>query len=209
MPDRRIWAKFAQDMPDHPKIGMLSDAAFRCLIEAVLYSRRQLTDGFIEQRYATKHWAADALEELCHNHPDRPSLSLGEDESGQVGYVIHDYAEHQDTAAVVAARRERNAANGAKGGAPAHRRVSEAGLSPAMAALARAKHLDPPVIVAAIATHVQLDVTPDQAITIAVDVLHRAHNPPKRPQSYVLAAIKQHPDEIRSDIDTITPERQD
>ena len=35
--DIRLYAKFTLDFSDHPKIMPLSDAAFRCLIEATLW----------------------------------------------------------------------------------------------------------------------------------------------------------------------------
>lgn len=109
--DDRIWGKFAVDMPDNPKILPLSDKAFRCLIEATLYSRRMLTDGFLASRLAVAKWGVDALQELASNDPERPSLVEVDG-----GWQIRDYADHQDTRAEVEARRERARIAGSSGG---------------------------------------------------------------------------------------------
>lgn len=117
--DDRIWAKFAVDMPDNPKILPLSDAAFRCLIEATLYSRRLTTDGFLASRLAVAKWGVEALQELCQNDAEKPSLIEVDG-----GYLIHDFGEHQETKAEIEAKRSRNRANGAKGGQARAKRVA-------------------------------------------------------------------------------------
>lgn len=109
--DRRLYGKFTLDFPDHPKIAILSDAAFRCLVEATLWSRKQQTDGVLARRYAVAKWSLDVLHELCANDDENPSLIEQER-----GWVIHDYAEHQDTKADIEARQERNRIAGQKGG---------------------------------------------------------------------------------------------
>jgi hypothetical protein len=109
--DRRLYAKFTLSFPSHPKILILSDTAFRCLVEATLWSREQEKDGFLARRLALAKWSLDALQELCLNDPDNPSLIEREE-----GWYIHDYAEHQETKADIEARRERNRVNGQKGG---------------------------------------------------------------------------------------------
>lgn len=109
--DERIWARFVVDMPDNPKILPLSDAAFRCLIEATMYSRRLMTDGFLASRLALAKWGPEALQELCANDAEKPSLVEVEG-----GYLIRDFAEHQETRAEIEKRRERLRANGRKGG---------------------------------------------------------------------------------------------
>lgn len=117
--DDRIWAKFAVDMPDNPKVLPLSDAAFRCLIEATLYSRRLTTDGFLASRLAVAKWGVEALQELCQNDAEKPSLIEVDG-----GYLIHDFGEHQETKAEIEAKRSRNRANGAKGGQARAKRVA-------------------------------------------------------------------------------------
>lgn len=117
--DDRIWAKFAVDMPDNPKVLPLSDAAFRCLIEATLYSRRLTTDGFLASRLAVAKWGVEVLQELCQNDAEKPSLIEVDG-----GYLIHDFGEHQETKAEIEAKRSRNRANGAKGGQARAKRVA-------------------------------------------------------------------------------------
>lgn len=112
--DQRLYGKFTLNFPNHPKIAILSDAAFRCLVEATLWSREQERDGWLARRYAVARWGLEALQELCQNDAEKPSLVEGLD--GFDGWYIHDYDEHQETKADVEARRERNRINGQKGG---------------------------------------------------------------------------------------------
>ncbi|QAU07149.1 replication initiation protein [Gordonia phage Asapag] len=111
MKDARLYAKFTLDFPDSHKVMPLSDAAFRCLVEATLWSRKQLTDGLLPSRYAVAKWGLDVLQELMQNDPSNPSLI-----EVQGGYQIRDFAEHQDTKADIEARRQRNKEAGRKGG---------------------------------------------------------------------------------------------
>lgn len=105
--DRRLYAKFDIGMDEHAKIMLLSDAAFRALFESTLYSRRQLTDGFLDGRVVARKWGAEVAAELTSNDPERPSWKVVEG-----GYEIHDFAEHQTTTADIEAKREA----GRKGG---------------------------------------------------------------------------------------------
>ena len=109
--DNRLFGKFGLDFPDHPKILPLSDAAFRCLVEATLWSRKQMTDGLLARRYAVAKWGVDVLAELSTNDPENPSLIESEE-----GWMLHDFAEHQDTRAEIEARSARNKAAGRRGG---------------------------------------------------------------------------------------------
>lgn len=116
--DRRLYAKFDIGMDEHPKILALSDAAFRALIESTLYCRRQLTDGFIDDRILSKRWSMDIVQELSSNDPERPSWIKVDG-----GYQIHDFAQHQTTTADIQAKRDAGRAGGlskaSKGVAPA------------------------------------------------------------------------------------------
>jgi len=105
--DRRLYARFDIGMDEHPKVALLSDAAFRALIESTMYARRQLTDGFLDGRIVGKKWGADVAEELTHNDPDKPSWS-----KVTGGYQIHDFGEHQTTTTDIAAKREAGRAGG-------------------------------------------------------------------------------------------------
>lgn len=122
--DDRLYFKVTLDFPDHAKILPLSDAAFRCLIEAIAYSRKHLTDGFLARRYALARWAPETLAELCENDPVKPSLFERQD-----GWHIHDYDEINDTAAEVETRRERNRQAGKQGGLAKAKRAASKSLS--------------------------------------------------------------------------------
>ena len=123
--DRRLYARFDIGMDEHAKIMLLSDAAFRALFESTLYSRRQLTDGFLDERIVTRKWGLDVASELSTNDPERPSWIKVDG-----GWMIHDFAEHQVTSADIQAKREA----GRKGGlAKAEQKASKP--------VAPAKHL--------------------------------------------------------------------
>lgn len=109
--DARLFAKFALDFPGNPKIMPLSDAAFRCIVEATIWSRDHQTDGFLARRLALASWSLDSLQELCVNDDAKPTLI-----ERQEGWYIRDYAEHQDTKAEIEARRERARTAGQLGG---------------------------------------------------------------------------------------------
>ncbi|WP_353809098.1 hypothetical protein [Agromyces sp. SYSU T00194] len=104
---------FPNDFWQHPKVAPLSDAAFRAFVELNGYSRMQDLDGRVPAGVARRMWAPKVLDELCSNHPERPSLVV----DGDV-FVIWNYAEHQQTRADRDALVEKNRANGRKGGRP-------------------------------------------------------------------------------------------
>lgn len=138
MADKRMWAVLTVEFPDHPKIEVLSDAAFRVLIEMILWSRKHLTDGVVPAGVVAKRWAktqteTDALtqsvtqlltelptqnktplRELLMNDCQNPSLS----QNNNGDFIIHDFLEHQQSKADYTARKARNTANGRKGGRP-------------------------------------------------------------------------------------------
>lgn len=121
--DRRIWARITVDFADSPKVVVLSDAAFRALVEMILWCRRGETDGVIPRVYADRRWgydsyttrstdpdtsrSTDPITELRTNHPERPSLGVNADGD----YVLRDFLEHQDSKEQSDARRARNSAN--------------------------------------------------------------------------------------------------
>lgn len=120
--DRRLYARLDIGFDEHDKIYPLSDAAFRALVEATLYARRQLTDGFLAERMALKRWGEGVLEELSTNDPERPSLVRVEG-----GWQIHDFAEHQTTNADIQAKREA----GSRGGKAKAERMASKPVAPA------------------------------------------------------------------------------
>jgi hypothetical protein len=109
--DQRLYMTFPIEMPEHPKIKPLSDAAFRVIIEINAYSRRLGLDGRIPVNVAKAMWRPRALAELESNHPERPTLTV----EGDV-YVIRDYAEHQLTTQAIEELREKRSESGRKGG---------------------------------------------------------------------------------------------
>lgn len=120
--DERLYARFDIAMDEHPKIMLLSDAAFRALHEATYYSRRQLTDGFLDERVALRKWRPEIIEELSSNHPERPSWIRVEG-----GWEIRDYADHQTTTADIEAKRQA----GRKGGLAKAKQNASKPLAPA------------------------------------------------------------------------------
>ena len=112
-----LFARFALDYADHPKILALSDSAFRAHVTLILYSRKYKTDGIIKNPVANRlglQWDTDVLAELQNNDPDAPSLQKLENGD----YYLTGYEEMQETRAEIDARRRRNAENGRKGGRP-------------------------------------------------------------------------------------------
>lgn len=105
--DARLFARFALEFPDSPKIAPLSDAAFRVYVEAICYARQHLTDGFIPAGVARRRWPVDALTELTENHHDRPSLRAIDG-----GWQIHDFEQHQMTRADIEGKRAAGRAGG-------------------------------------------------------------------------------------------------
>lgn len=118
--DPRLYGKFTLDFADNYKILPLSDSAFRCLVEATLWSRQQMSDGVLARRYAVARWGLDALTELATNDQEKPSLIETED-----GWLIRDFAEHQDTRAEIEARSTRNKAAGRRGGQAKAKRAAK------------------------------------------------------------------------------------
>lgn len=110
--DDRLYAKFTINFPHSAKIAILSDAAFRALVEMVCWSREQLTDGRIPEAYAEKRWGLTVLDELVTNHVERPSVVR----LGGGDYQVHDFAEHQTTTAEIEARRREISAKRAAAG---------------------------------------------------------------------------------------------
>ena len=107
--DDRLFAKFTLDFADSPKIAPLDDRAFRQYVEAVLWSRRLLTDGLIPQGMVQRMFAPETLHALTSNDPERPSLRQIEG-----GYVIHDFLESQTSKAEIEMMRLNKSAAGRK-----------------------------------------------------------------------------------------------
>jgi hypothetical protein len=109
--DDRLFAPFPIEMDEHPKIFPLSDAAFRALFEATFYSRRMLSDGFLDERVVLKRWGKVVADELSNNDPQRPSWVRVEG-----GWQVHDFAKHHPTKAEIVEKREQKSVAGRANG---------------------------------------------------------------------------------------------
>lgn len=107
MADDRTYIKLHDGMPDHPKVDGLSDAAFRLLITMWCWCSRHLTDGYVPASTWTKRGTARARMEL---------LDIGLAVPTDGGVRMHDYLQHQRSAAEVAELREKRRLAGSKGG---------------------------------------------------------------------------------------------
>jgi hypothetical protein len=79
---------------EHPKIAGLSDAAFRQFVTAIAYSSRNLTDGLVPRGVTWVRKAA--TDEL---------IAMGLWEPMERGWQVHDYLDHQRSAATVQEQR--------------------------------------------------------------------------------------------------------
>jgi len=93
MADDRTYIRLHDGMPGHPKVRGLSDRAFRTLIRSWCYCSEYLTDGEVVSAVARDLGTTKAWTEL---------VSAGLAESAPGGYLMHDYLEHQRSAAEVA-----------------------------------------------------------------------------------------------------------
>jgi len=100
------WIYLDDQMPDHPKVAGISDAAFRLHVSGICYSGRQLTDGLIE---------ADEVPRLVRKFKRAaPSelvdaglwLPVGVAGSTDL-YEIHDYLDWNPSREKVLARRQK------------------------------------------------------------------------------------------------------
>ncbi|MCC7369668.1 MAG: hypothetical protein IT306_14660 [Chloroflexi bacterium] len=112
-----VWVRLADDFVDHPKVSAAGPLAGWLYVCGLSYANRYATDGFIPVAQVRR--LADVRE------PDALATKLVEArlwERVNGGYMIHDYAEFQPSAAEI--RRDREAA--AKRQAEFRRRRSEA-----------------------------------------------------------------------------------
>ena len=106
----QLFARLALDYFDHPKIAALSPEAIVAHLQMVVYARKYGTNGEIPMAIAMR-FASQALDELASNDPDNPSIVINDD--GTV--TIHGYADMQETAEQVQARRQARAEAGRRG----------------------------------------------------------------------------------------------
>lgn len=106
--DQRVYITLDHSMPDHPKVAVLSDRAFRLLIESWCWCSRRETDGRIPLPIWTKLGPARARAEL---------VAAGLIDLGPTHADCHDYLQHQRSADEIADLRAKRARAGAIGGA--------------------------------------------------------------------------------------------
>lgn len=122
MADRGTYIKMSDSLPEHRKIAAAGGDAAWLHVCALAYASRNLTDGFIPEaivpRLSDRRQPAKLAAKLCavdlwhapgHDCKRCPPSPAGE-------YVIHDYLEHQRSAARVAEVSERRAESGRRGG---------------------------------------------------------------------------------------------
>ncbi|WP_224274002.1 hypothetical protein [Streptomyces sp. LS1784] len=120
--DRRTYVRVHDGLTDHPKIIEVGGEAAWLYISALCYSSRQLTDGLVPKRLIRRLTDLSNPEALASALLRVGLLHEGEHDCSRcpVGgpdvYVVHDYLEHQRSAAEVAALREKRSAAGQRGG---------------------------------------------------------------------------------------------
>jgi hypothetical protein len=92
------WVRIDENALDHPKIGGLSDGAFRLWVQGLAYCQKFLTDGFIGDL---------AVRGLHSYSPKRRSLLVGAGlwDLSETGIRVHDYLEWNDSREHVTAAR--------------------------------------------------------------------------------------------------------
>jgi len=94
------WAKLDDQMWGHPKFMGLSNAAVGLWARALSYAAGHLTDGFIPSAFVERYMENGEVAEL---------LDVGLWLQNDVGYIVHDWAEYQPSAASVVAKRQASA----------------------------------------------------------------------------------------------------
>jgi hypothetical protein len=103
--DDRTYIRVHDGMDDHPKIEPLSDKAFRSLFRLWFWCSRHLTDGLVPQPIWERRADPKVRKEL---------LAAGLAERVDGGVQMHDYLEHQRSAAQVDEIKESRGAASAK-----------------------------------------------------------------------------------------------
>lgn len=104
------WIKVDDQMPDHPKVAGLTDAAFRLHVTGLCYSGRYLTDGAIPSTVVARSGV---------RNPERAAaelVSFGVWNATETGFEIDGYLDHQRSRAEAEAIAEKRALAGKKGG---------------------------------------------------------------------------------------------
>lgn len=105
--DPRPFITVHDGMPEHPKIEALSDGAFRLLVTTWCWCNRTRTDGRVKAASWAKRGTARARREL---------IEAGLAEETDDGVQMHDYLEHQRSAAEIDELSQKRAEAGKRGG---------------------------------------------------------------------------------------------
>lgn len=119
------WVKIEDDLPDHPKIAGLSDAAFRLHIAGICYCSRHLTDGFIPA-WIIDRWGVKRADKVAAELEAASLWLRHSDEYEVVGYLDHQRSKAE--AQAVSAKRSEAGKRGGKASAKA-KQVASALLS--------------------------------------------------------------------------------
>lgn len=122
MTDRGTYIKMSDSLPEHRKIVAAGGDAGWLHICALAYCSRNRTDGFFPQdlvpRLSDRRQPAKLASRLCDvelwHAPGHDCKKCPQPPAGD--YLIHDYLEHQRSAAKIAEISEKRAENGRRGG---------------------------------------------------------------------------------------------
>lgn len=92
------WIRLDDDMPAHPKIILLSDAAWRLHVTGICHAGHYLTDGRVNAMQALPGVRPRAAEELV-----KAGLWIPDPDGG---WMIHDYLDYNAPGEQIVARRE-------------------------------------------------------------------------------------------------------
>ncbi len=113
------WLRLDDNFADHPKVGPLSDFAFRLHVTALCYCTRMATDGAIDYRSpllarsskVDQRHVVDAVNELIVAGLWEIGMAVGT-------YEIHDFLEYNTSRADREELSRKRAEAGARGGRP-------------------------------------------------------------------------------------------
>jgi hypothetical protein len=93
------WVRIDENAMDHPKVGALSDGAFRLWVQALAYCQKHLTDGYVSDH---------AVRSMRTFSPKRRSEleTAGLWDRAESGIQVHDYLVWNDSREAVTAKRD-------------------------------------------------------------------------------------------------------
>lgn len=95
------WVKIDDQLTEHPKCIGLSPQAWTLWLHGLTYSSRNLTDGMVPKAFVPRLSSVPRPSSAC-SELVLAGLWVEEDDH----YLIHDYTDHQRSAAQVKAERE-------------------------------------------------------------------------------------------------------